>query len=125
MRAAVLRKRKTLKTFWSEAAVARVGDAVPQIQHRLLREVRDLAARTSEFFLHVVALDELESERILLCRGAEEDDGWIVIVQLGEFRDLEAEPDEQPEFLSVTPSAPVPLKGAANERFTEFGEMAH
>ena len=124
MRAAVLNKRKSLKTFWSEAAVACVGEAVPQIQHRLLREVREVAQAAADFFLHVVALEEPESERVLVCRGAEEEDGWIVVVQLGEFREFERAPGVE-IVPGAASSTAMPLAGAANERFTEFGELAH
>ncbi len=113
---------KPLKVYWSMAAIAFAGDDLAPIQHRLLREVDEVVSQAHDWFLHIVTRDDEESEQMLCCQGQEEEEQWLVVVQLGEFRDIEPEPDEEPlpEIMGTKPNMPAVLEDEENERFVEL-----
>lgn len=113
---------KRLIGYWSKMAYEAAGKSFPALHAQVMEEAAEIVAQTHDWFVHVVEIEE-DAERILYCRGQEGEDAWAVIVQLGAFQPLEAEPDEEPlpEIAGMTPSMPVALPGEDNERFGEIG----
>lgn len=113
---------KPLKTYWSKAAYDFAGDAIAQTQQRLLVEAGEIAQKAAGWFLHVVQRDGEGSDQLLLCRGQEEEETWIVLVQLGEMREIEPDPGGEPlaEIMGLKPRMPRVLEGEDNERFAEI-----
>jgi|SRR5579871_2100681 len=114
--------KKRPRIFWSKAALAFAGGELDELRKRLASETQDIMENTHDWFLHVVARNGEEDERILITRGTEEDSGWMVLVQLGEFRELTSEPGEAPlpEIQGMKPAMPRVIENDDNERFSEI-----
>lgn len=112
---------KSIRIFWSQAAIVFAANDFVVLERRLISEVTDIVAKANDWFLHVVSRDNEAGRHMLICRGREDQDAWLVAVQLGEHRQLAIAAGELSflDELGVKPSEPLPIERDDNERFFE------
>lgn len=117
-----MRQAKPLKTFWSKAAYEFAGDEFAQLQLTLVNDVDEIVQKAAGWFVHSVTRDGEETAAVLLCRGEEDEDSWTVLVQLGELREIEPRPGEEPlqDVVGHKLSIPMPIESEDNEVFAEI-----
>jgi hypothetical protein len=108
-------KVKSLRIFWSDAALVKAGDLMASIQRTLTSECGEIVADAHDWFVHVV---EHESAPFsYLCSGEEYDQEWRVFVQIASFERLEPELRPAPDLPAV--QMPIAEEIEGNDIFVE------
>lgn len=106
---------KSLRIFWSDAALNSAGDLMASIQRTLASECGEIAADARSWFVHVV---EHEATPVsYLCSGVEHEQEWRVFVQVASFEKFEPELRPVPDMPAV--QMPVADESEGNKVFVE------
>ncbi len=98
-----------LVILWSRAAIDAAGDGLPDLRNRVRAEVEKVVPEAHAWLMHGVLADPEDPERgVFLCHGEEAQDGWTILVRLGQFAPMEGldDPDGEPMMMPRAVESP-------------------